>query len=837
MTIRLLWAVALAGSFCQGQVAWPEITRECRPWSYWWWMGSAVDSGNLTRELQRYRDAGWGGVHIIPIYGAKGYEERYIEYLSPEWMAMLRHAVSEGARLGMGVDMTTGTGWCFGGPNITPELACTQVVPQRQAGGWSVSMKACDVPVKRAAPGGAGPMLNPFSRAAVEHYLARFSAAFKAYGGPKPRSMYHDSFEYRANWSPDMFEQFERRRGYDLRKHLDALFGDDLSDRAARVKSDYRETLSDALVEDFIPTWAGWSRQLGVQTRNQAHGSPGNLLDLYAAADIPETEMFYQDRSSVISKFASSAAHVAGRKLVSSETGTWLKEHFNETLADLKDLIDQLFLAGVNHIIYHGTCYSPDEAPWPGWLFYASTQMNPRNPIWRDVPALNEYIARSQAVLQSGRPDSDFLLYWPIYDVWHNPQGLNINMTVHNREWLEQQPFGRLAQRLFDRGYSFDYVSDRQLGAVVRGENHKVIAAPVCDHMPVGTLKSLLALAGEGATVVFAERLPADVPGFGDIEKRRAEFRGLLAPLKLTGTGPVREGRHGKGRILVGDLEAALALAKIPRETMAEDVGLQCLRLRTESGNTYFIANRGGRPVDGWVRLGRSAVAAALMDPKSGRIGIAALRQQPSRTEVYLQLQPGESIFVRAFSKSPRGTPWIYWKDSGDSVTLPGPWRVKFVAGGPESPTAFESNRLESWTVRGASEERFGGTALYTTMFDAPARQAGAWTLDLGTVRESARVRVNGREYGTVFMAPYRVRVNELKPRGNVLEVEVTNLAANRIRDMDRRGIVWKVFHDANVVNIDYKPFDASGWAVRESGLPGPVTLRTCGEQVPSVRP
>ncbi|MCX6908398.1 MAG: glycosyl hydrolase, partial [Verrucomicrobia bacterium] len=91
-------------------------------------MGSAVDKENLTKELTRYQDAGWGGVHIIPIYGAKGWEPKFIEYLSPQWMEMLRHTVTETRRLGMDVDMTTGTGWCFGGPNVPPQEASAQVV-------------------------------------------------------------------------------------------------------------------------------------------------------------------------------------------------------------------------------------------------------------------------------------------------------------------------------------------------------------------------------------------------------------------------------------------------------------------------------------------------------------------------------------------------------------------------------------------------------------------------------------------------------------------------------------------------------------------------------------
>src|SRR5262249_35674321 len=105
------------------RLGWPKVNREGRPGAFWGGMGRAVDSANLTRELQRYRAAGMGGVCIIPIYGAKGYEHRYIDYLSPKWMAMLRHAVEEGNRLDMFVDMELGTGWCCGGPTVRPEDA------------------------------------------------------------------------------------------------------------------------------------------------------------------------------------------------------------------------------------------------------------------------------------------------------------------------------------------------------------------------------------------------------------------------------------------------------------------------------------------------------------------------------------------------------------------------------------------------------------------------------------------------------------------------------------------------------------------------------------------
>ena len=90
---------------------------------------------------------------------------------------------------------------------------------------------------------------------------------------------------------------------------------------------------------------------------------------------------------------------------------------------------------------------------------------------------------------------------------------------------------------------------------------------------------------------------------------------------------------------------------------------------------------------------------------------------------------------------------------------------------------------------------------------------------------QRARVRVNGKDYGTLLTPPFRVVVDNLKPTGNVLEVEVTSVAANRIRDLDQRKVEWKKFHEINFVNIFYKSFDASGWPLQPSGLLGPVQL------------
>jgi hypothetical protein len=262
---------------------------------------------------------------------------------------------------------------------------------------------------------------------------------------------------------------------------------------------------------------------------------------------------------------------------------------------------------------------------------------------------------------------------------------------------------------------------------------------------------------------------------------------------------------------------------------MADIAGLEFVRRGSDNGRDYFISNRGAnaKPVEGWIPLAGRAGSVVLMDPMSGRSGVGLLRAaKDGHAELRLSLQPGESVIVRtiANSKIP-GPAWQYLSTAAPGRAIAGTWRITPIQGGPELPALVETGSLGSWTAQGGEWERFGGTARYSINFDAPDAKAQGWWIDLGAVRESARVRLNGRDLGIVFMAPYRVLVNDLKPAGNVLEVEVTNLAANRIRDLDRRKVPWRVFHDINLVNIDYKPFDASQWPIRDSGLVGPVTI------------
>ncbi len=942
MVLGVCFVVALSGcsaeagtarAYSASELSWPTITRECRPWSRWWWMGSIVNKKDLTIEMEKYSEAGLGGLEITPIYGVRDYEDRFINYLSPTWMEMLVHTLREADRLGMGIDMATGNGWPFGGPWVGADDACKNVVhktfavkggesldepvtyvqrPMVRAIGRRLNISQIKEPisanenlqalaleqvrfekplplqvlmaysdqgrtlnltdkvsangkldwmapagnwtlyavfqgwhgkmVERAGPGGEGNVIDHFSMEALNNYLRKFDRAYAGHDVGSLRAYFNDSYEVddasgESNWTNEFFEEFEQRRGYDLRNHLPALFGNDSDEKNIRVLCDYRETISDLLLENFTIPWREWAKSKGATTRNQAHGSPANLLDLYAASGIPETE-----GSNILGfKVASSAAHLTRKSLASCEAATWLDEHFCASLADVKQALDRFFLGGINHICYHGTTFSPPDEDWPGWMFYASVHFGPTNSFWNHFSALNAYVTRCQSFLQSGRPDSDVLVYYPIYDPWSQSDRSMLQHFSAGGIGTTAQSAG---QEMLEAGYTFDFISDRQVQDVefagdslqTGGVSYKTLVLPQCRFIPLKTFEKLFELARKGASIIVHNSLPSDVPGWGNLDKRRKDFQKLIDQINFAKVenSDIKNAMIGNGKfLLANDLNQLLSYAAVTQEPMV-DHGLQFIRRKHANGHYYFIVNVGNDMVDGWIRLQANAKSTAIFDPMFEENGLAALRTSQNGTnEVYLQLAPAASCILNTSETVVNGPLYSYVKTTGEPQEIGGTWSVSFIEGGPELSSTIEIQKLGSWTDYGPEAvKKFSGTARYTISFGRPAGQAGRWLLDLGRVCQSAGVRLNGKDLGTLIGPPYRIPIPEdLMEEKNVLEIEVSNLMANRTADLDQRGVNWKKFY-----NVNFPPrrrenrgadglFDASRWVPRDSGLIGPVKL------------
>jgi hypothetical protein len=917
------------------KLAWPEITRENKPWTRWWWPGSIVTPADLTSAMEEYLKVGLGGMEIAVIYGVKGQEDKFINYLSPKWMDMFIHTLNEGKRLNLGIDLANASGWPFGGPWVDPADACKNInyITYSLKGGETVNEKiefiqqplvrpvgqkpdikklidpisknkdlqlfALDqirfekpLPlnllmaysdsgqilnltrrvtasrnlewtapsgnwtlyalfegwhgkqVERAGPGGEGDVIDHFSGKAIDTYLKHFDTIFNNYDIKSLRAYFNDSYEVddasgQADWTNDMFNEFYLRRGYDLGRNLPALFQKDNSEKNARVLSDYRQTIAELILEKFTVHWTVWANRQGKITRNQAHGSPGNILDLYAASDIPETE------GSEITKlkFASSAANVTGKKYASCEAATWLGEHFSSTLSDVKKAADLFFLGGINHLFYHGTCFSPRNEPWPGFLFYAAVEFTPANSFWNDFPALNRYIGHIQSFLQAGTPDNDVLLYFPVFDRFADyGRGLLEHFDAISPAY-NGTPFKTGSETMLEKGYSFDYISDLQIKNTetydallhTEGNTYKTLILPGCKYIPVETFAHILTLARNGAKILVYGNLPENISGWADLEEKNVTFNQMKEELKFKDTGnkSVLQAEIGNGKIIMGsDLGSLLTFAGIRREPMT-DAGISFIRRKTTTGSCYFIKSQNEKPFEGWIALQTEAQSAALYNPMNEKYGTAKKRiTKEGAFEIYLKLGKGESMLVATFDKKVSGKPYRFYDSASAPQEIKGKWTLDFIDGGPVLPDVREVNNLISWTETGGEDvKNFSGTARYTIRFSKPDYSGDAWVINLGKVCESARVSLNGEELAVLIGPDYQVVVdNKLLKKSNVLEIKVSNLMANRISWMERNKTEWKKFYNVNMAarlkeNNKNGIFDGSEWSPRESGLIGPVKI------------
>lgn len=910
-----LSVICFAFGNLSAQNPWPKTTETAKPWTRWWWMGSAVDEKGLDKQLTTLSQAGFGGVEIVPIYGAKGFENKYINYLSPEWMKMLQFTTNKAKSLNMGVDMSVGTGWPIGGPQVDEQDAATKMIVQTytiapdekfsekivlkdekqknlktvkldivtaynekneavvltdkvnsdgvldwkpNSGKWTVYAVFIGKTlqkVKRAAPGGDGYTLDHFSPEATKDYLKTFDKAFgnSNYG---VRSFFNDSYEvYNADWTPDFKDEFKKRRGYDVSPYIQYLVSNEENEIAGRIKSDYRETMSELILSNFTKDFTNWAHSKNSKNTNQAHGSPGNLLDLYAAVDIPESETFGSTKFDITGlrrnvedintkeipdinmlKFASSAANVTGKPLISNESFTWLTEHFKTSWSQVKPEAEQIFLSGINHIFYHGTTYTPSDVQFPGWLFYASTNFVPENSLWPHLKGLNSYIERTQSVLQSGKPDNELLMYWPIYDQWASPKGKDVTFKVHNVEkWLQPTLMYKNLTELSKIGYSIDMVSDKMISesksenqniqVTKNGGSYKVLVIPELTYLPESTLKNILELAQNGASIIFQNE-PKDIPGNFEVEKRRTQLKSLWNKIPFQNqTGNLKIASFGKGKIVLSsDVSKALEYLKIEREKLT-DTGLKFVRRQFDGGKYYYIVNHTSKEINEFVPLNYSGKQVALMNPENGNFGIGEIQNNSIR----IQLKSGESLIIQASENIDNSiSKWKYIEKTDAPIVLNQPWKLTFKEGGPELPKSKTLDKLQPWTnfTEDSSTQSFSGTGVYTTSFKLKKNKADDFVLKFDKLYESAKVIVNGQDAGIVWSIPFEINIGKyLKKGNNTIQIEVCNLMANRIKYMDENKIQWRNYHEINFVNIDYKPFDASNWKILPSGLDGEIQL------------
>ncbi|MBR6607011.1 MAG: glycosyl hydrolase family 2, partial [Prevotella sp.] len=251
---------------------------------------------------------------------------------------------------------------------------------------------------------------------------------------------------------------------------------------------------------------------------------------------------------------------------------------------------------------------------------------------------------------------------------------------------------------------------------------------------------------------------------------------------------------------------------------------LRAIRRKNDEGYHYFIANLTPNDVNDTVRIAVDCKAALWYNPMNGKISRATVTPEG----IHMALRSGESLILKTLNDGSQILPAI--KEScnkNETITLDNPWTLTFTEEQPAIAESFTLTAPQTWEALTDSTRVMMGTGIYTTTVTLNKSQAaGSWQIDLGDVRESARVYINDTFIGCAWAVPFTLDCGKTLRQGdNVIRIEVTNLPANRIADYDRRNIPWRKMKEINVVDINYKKTTYGNWKPMKSGLNSQVRL------------
>jgi len=699
--------------------------------------------------------------------------------------------------------------------------------------------------VKRPSFDAEGFVLNHYDPAAVERYLKNVGdRLLQALKPDLPHAIFCDSLEvYGGDWTEKFLEEFHKRRGYDLRPHLPAL-AFDLGPETLAIRCDWGRTMTELLNDNFMIPVHEWSQKNGTLFRVQGYGIPPATIASNAHTDISEGEGV-QYRMVSATRWASSANHLFGRAVTTSETWTWLHSPvFRATPLDLKAEANLHFLQGINQLIGHGWPYSPESAGYPGWRFYAAGVFNEKNPWWIVMPDVARYLQRSSFLLRQGAPVNDIAFYLPVSDAYASFRPGYANLIESLRRRVGPDAVGAV----LDAGYNLDFFDDdvlRQIGTIdndtlVLGPNrYRAVVLPNVETIPLDTYRMLAEFVRSGGTLIASRLQPSMAPGFAATESEHAEIRKISRALFSSSSE--------RSRFIVDektDLAAILPTMLSPDVDMVpETPEIGFVHRKTGDAEIYFLANTSNANQKTEASFRIDGMQAEWWDPMSGQTRPAMLTTVgEDQSSVELELDPYEGRFL-VFTERMAQEQIAVQTSEAALLDISEGWHVTFGLTG----VSGTMEQLSSW-IEDEATQYFSGVAVYENTLSIPDSmlepgmtlkldfgEGKAWDGTRGRsngmqawldspVREAAEVYVNGQRAGSAWCPPYEVDVSGLLKTGeNSIRIRVANTAVNHM--------AGRALPDYRLLNQRYgKRFDPQDMDKIQpipSGLLGPIRLVT----------
>jgi hypothetical protein len=520
-----------------------------------------------------------------------------------------------------------------------------------------------------------------------------------------------------------------------------------------------------------------------------------------------------------------------------------------------------------------------DEKPgyeWPG----VGTEFNRHVTWWAMGEAWLTYLARCQGLLQAGEFAADVCYfsgewvpnYIPARWAMNPPLPPGYDCDTVNAEVLCGGKVGEGGLLELAGGMKYRYLVLNQGGRWSPLANMEMFpgtgltldtdpgykdrlapAAPKPLVVSPTTLAKIKSLIEGGVTLIGLP--PTRAIGLSNYPRCDADVERLVAAIWGAERAAAGERRVGQGRVIWGksleeifavdhlqpDLEikedaSAAARSDVTLNGIPNPTGsFDWIHRRINEAEVYFIANLRGVDARGEFTFRVANRRPALWDAVTGEIrSLPEYRQENGLTIVPLQFAPRQSEFV-VFQERSQPSPVSHphpgknFPELTPVQEIAGEWEVRFEPQWfyPDNGTngTLRFDRLVDWTKRPeAAVEHYSGSATYLKVFDLSSlHPLKRLFLDLGVVKNIARVSLNGHDLGILWTAPWRVEIDQVvKDKRNVLQVEVINLWPNRLIG-DSALLPEKGRTVTNITNF------TSDAPLMESGLLGPVTLH-CAE-------
>ena len=654
-------------------------------------------------------------------------------------------------------------------------------------------------------------------------------------------SFFCDSIEVSGhNWTEIMYEEFEHRRGYSLKPYIYALWGE-VKGITDRIRYDFHKTYAELTVENFFQEMTDWCHKMGSTSRIQAHGTWGDVLLAYGAADIPEGETFSKGDvytvNTVHRRLASSAGNLYHKPIISNESFTWLRfPRFIETLEHIKVAADAIFVDGMNQIVNHGFSYSPDNGE--DWPFYASSHICNRNTWWKFYHHIGNYIHRVSHFLQKGRTVAKVCIYLPQNDIWAENPLCDLHMCMQLSERFEQDVIDGIAKA----GYWFDYINDEALGRFEEYD-YDVLILLETTRLPVETAEHIRRFAEAGKKVICAGNVPVKSCGLMQAEEKDTRVKEIMEKLlsegKLLPTADKRE-------TLIRKLQE-LAVPDLQISEGPENIGY--IHKKTDDGDIYFVSNMSRNEYVTMLKWQSSGTLALVVDPLT-------LQQkeilQSEENSVQVRIEPFQSLLLlleneeqgrgdtlSCTSKSMQCVSHIdelLKTEKELVVTRTRDISQNWVFRIPQKSFEKKMPKLQCWNEI-AELTYYCGTGIYEKNIEVSMEELENQKIffRLEQLYTCARVFVNEICVGDIIKYPYGLEIGDSLCVGeNHIRVEVTGLLINRYLDPEfqvdmYQGTLsegWPYFN--NVVN-KFRERRIGNW--REvSKVKEPFPSGICGE-------